>query len=154
MHLSNKILMSGIAAAVLAGPAFAEDRSTGKQKEQYIYQQSQEQGLGADQGAIGATKPSSGPGVQGAPDTRTGPATHAPAGGSAAGPGPGHDGSSSSGASSGEAGVGNPGVLNKGESSTQPSQDSSGVQGFPDTRTGPATRSPGDASSGAGSSAQ
>lgn len=152
MHLSKKILMSGIAAAVLASPAFAEDRSTGKQKEQYIYQQSQEQGLGADQGAIGATKPSSGPGVQGPPDTRTGPATHAP-GGSAAGPG--HDaGSASSGASSGEAGVGNPGVLNKGESSTQPSQDSGGVQGFPDTRTGPATRAPGDASSGADSSAE
>jgi type II secretory pathway pseudopilin PulG len=139
MYLS-KILMSGIAAAVLASPAFAEDRSTEKQKEQYLYQQSQEQGLGAEQGAIGQTKPNSGPGVQGAPDTRTGPATHEPGG-------------ASSGASSGEAGMGNPGVLNKGDG-TQPSQDSSGVQGFPDTRTGPSTRAPEDGSQGAGSSAQ
>lgn len=139
MFLSKKVLMSGIAVAALATPALAEDRSTGKQKEQYIYQQSQEQGLGAEKGAIGATKPNSGPGVQGAPDTRTGPATHAP-GGSAAGP---DAGASSSGASSGEAGMGN--------NATQPSQDSSGVQGFPDTRTGPATRSPEDASKGAGS---
>lgn len=155
MHLSKKILMSGIAAAVLAGPAFAEDRSTGKQKEQYIYQQSQEQGLGAEQGAIGETKPNSGPGVQGPPDTRTGPATHAPggsAGGSAAGPAQ-DGGSASSGASSGEAGVGNPGVLKK-DDGTQPSQDSSGVQGFPDTRTGPATRSPEEAPSGSSGSAQ
>lgn len=150
MHLSTKMLLGGVAAAVLASPALAEDRSTGKQKEQYIYQQSQDKGLGAEQGAIGATKPNSGPGVQGAPDTRTGPATHAP-GGSAAAPGnsPGNDaGGASSGASSGEAGLGNPGVLKKDDGSTQPSQDSSGVQGFPDTRTGPSTRAPGDASSG------
>jgi hypothetical protein len=145
MFLSKKILMSGVAIAALATPALAEDRSTGMQKEQYIYQQNQEKGLGADQGAIGSTKPNSGPGVQGAPDTRTGPATHAP-GGSAAGP---ESGNATSGASSGEAGVGNPGVLKK-EGETQPSQDSSGVQGFPDTRTGPATRSPEDGSQGQG----
>jgi hypothetical protein len=151
MYLS-KILMSGIAAAVLASPAFAEDRSTEKQKEQYLYQQSQEQGLGAEQGAIGQTKPNSGPGVQGPPDTRTGPATHAP-GDSAAGSAGSTDSGASSGASSGEAGMGNPGVLNKGDG-TQPSQDSSGVQGFPDTRTGPATRAPEDGSQGAGGSAQ
>lgn len=139
MYLSKKILMSGIAAAVLATPVLAEDRSTEKQKEQYLYQQSQDNGLGADQGAIGQTKPNSGPGVQGAPDTRTGPATREPG--------------ASSGASSGEAGMGNPGVVNKGDG-TQPSQDSSGVQGFPDTRTGPSTRAPEDGSQGAGSSAQ
>ena len=110
MYLS-KILMSGIAAAVLASPAFAEDRSTEKQKEQYLYQQSQDNGLGAEQGAIGRTKPNSGPGVQGAPDTRTGPSTRAP-GDSAAGS---SDSGASSGASSGETGMGNPGVLNKGD---------------------------------------
>ena len=146
MLLSKKVLLGGIAAAALATPAFAEDRSTEKQKEQYLYQQSQEQGLGTDQGAIGATKPNSGPGVQGPPDTRTGPATHAPgSGGSAAGPAQ-EDGSAASGASSGEAGMGNPGVLNK-QDSTKPSQDSSGVQGFPDTRTGPATKAPDDSGS-------
>ncbi len=144
MFLSKKILTGSLAVAALSAPALAEDRSTGMQKEQYIYQQSQEQGLGADQGAIGATRPNSGPGVQGAPDTRTGPATRAPGGSDA--------GSASAGASSGEAGIGNPGVLNNNRRTTQPSQDSSGVQGFPDTRTGPATRSPGDGSQGAGSS--
>jgi type II secretory pathway pseudopilin PulG len=130
MLLSKKVLLSGLAAAALAAPAFAEDRSTEKQKEQYIYQQSQEQGLGkaTGEGAIGATKPNSGPGVQGPADTRTGPATHAPGGGSAE-----VKPDASSGASSGEAGMGD-------DNATQPSQDSSGVQGFPDTRTGPATK--------------
>jgi len=140
MSVSKQLLIGGIAAAVLAGPAFAEDRSTAKQKEQYLYQQEQDGGLG-DQGAIGATKPNSGPGVQGAPDTRTGPATHAPAGGSAMGPA--QDDNAAAGASSGEAGAGNGGSL---KNETQPSQDSSGVQGFPDTRTGPATKSPDDGS--------
>jgi hypothetical protein len=136
MLLSKKFLMSGLAAAVLVTPALAEDRSTSKQKEQYIYQQSQEHGLGADQGAIGQTKPNSGPGVQGPADTRTGPATRAPGG--------------AEGASSGEAGSGQAGgdaMNNDTAKGTQPSQDSSGVQGFPDTRTGPATRSPSDSSS-------
>jgi len=121
MSFTKGFLLTGIAAVALAAPALAEDRSTGKQKEQYLYQQGQENNLGGanSNNAIGATKPNSGPGVQGAPDTRTGPATK------------GADG-----ASSGEAG----------ESTTQPSQDSSGVQGFPDTRTGPATRKPGDMS--------
>lgn len=138
MSLSKKVLLSGIAAAALATPALAEDRSTAKQKEQYIYQQSQEQGLGAaagDQGAIGETKANSGPGVQGAPDTRTGPSTRAP----------GDAGNASSGASSGEAGMGD-GAMNNNSATTQPSQDSSGVQGFPDTRTGPATKSLDDSS--------
>lgn len=136
MLLSKKVLLSGVAAAVLAMPAFAEDRSTEKQKEQYLYQQNQEQGLGkkAGEGAIGATKPGSGPGVQGAPDTRTGPATRNP--GDAAGTG--SDSGATTGASPGESGMGNDG--------TQPSQDSSGVQGFPDTRTGPSTHAPGEGS--------
>jgi hypothetical protein len=135
MLLSKKVLMSGIAVAALVSPALAEDRATSKQKEQYIYQQSQEQGLGADQGAIGQTKPNSGPGVQGFPDTRTGPSTRAPSG---------------DGASSGEAGSD---AMNKpADNATQPSQDSSGVQGFPDTRTGPATHKSGDASSSSGGS--
>ncbi|MCC7252847.1 hypothetical protein [Hyphomicrobium sp.] len=132
MLLSKKVLLSGIAAAALAAPAFAEDRSTEKQKEQYLYQQGQENNLGGanSNDAIGATKPNSGPGVQGPADTRTGPATKAPGGSAEAG----KDAGAASGASSGEAGMSDDG--------TQPSQDSSGVQGFPDTRTGPATRSP------------
>jgi hypothetical protein len=144
MKLPKSLLMSGAALAVLAAPALAEDRSTEKQKEQYLYQQSQEHGLNADQNAIGATKPNSGPGVQGAPDTRTGPATHTH----------NKDGSASSGASSGESGAGTSGTMNNAEDGTQPSQDSSGVQGFPDTRTGPSTKSPGDASGDASGSAQ
>jgi type II secretory pathway pseudopilin PulG len=142
MKLSKTLLMSGAAIAVLAAPAIAEDRSTMKQKEQYLYQQSQDNGLNADQNAIGATKPGSGPGVQGAPDTRTGPATHSQ----------NKDGSASSGASSGDSGTGT--MNNAGDAATQPSQDSSGVQGFPDTRTGPSTRSPDDASGGASGSGQ
>ncbi|MBN8910881.1 MAG: hypothetical protein J0H65_02260 [Rhizobiales bacterium] len=118
MFLSKKILLSGIAAAALAMPALAEDGSM-------------DRGLN-DQGAIGQTRPNSGPGVQGAPDTRTGPATRAPGG------------DATTGASSGEAGASN------NNRTTQPSQDSSGVQGFPDTRTGPATRSPEDAPAGSG----
>lgn len=152
MSLSKKALLSGAALAVLVSPAFAEDRSTAKQKEQYIYQQGQDQGLGADQGAIGETKANSGPGVQGPADTRTGPSTRAP-GDAAAGAAP-SDGNASSGASSGEAGMGNDGALNQDGNTTQPSQDSSGVQGFPDTRTGPATKSPDDMSKGAEGSAQ
>ncbi len=138
MSISKTILMSGIAAAALAAsPAFAEDRSTEKQKEQYLYQQNQEQGLGnaTGEGAIGNTKANSGPGVQGAPDTRTGPSTRAP-GDAAAGA------DSCAGADSGDASSG----ASSGEAGTQPSQDSSGVQGFPDTRTGPSTRSPDDSS--------
>ncbi len=145
MFLSKKILFGGIAIAALATPALAEDRSTEKQKEQYLYQQSQEHGLNAEQGAIGETRANSGPGVQGAPDTRTGPATRAP-GGSAEAPG---SGDASTGASAGDAGMGNSAVTPNNRR-TQPSQDSSGVQGFPDTRTGPATRSPTDGSQGEG----
>lgn len=133
MFISKKILMGGIAAAVLATPVVAEDRSTEKQKEQYIYQNSDQLGSqAADKGGeIGATKPNSGPGVQGPADTRTGPSTRAPGGAES-----GAD--SSSGASSGEAGM-NDDTKN----TTKPSQDASGVQGFPDTRTGPASKDPG-----------
>jgi hypothetical protein len=64
-------------------------------------------------------KPNSGPGVQGAPDTRTGPATRAPGG------------ASTEGTSSGESGA-----------TTTPSQDSSGVEGMPGNKSGPAEKSP------------
>jgi hypothetical protein len=136
-----KIAISGLAAAAFfATPVLATDSATDKQKQQYLYQQqmqNQKSGVtetGADlpaaksDGAIGATKPNSGPGVQGPSDTRTGPSTRAPADASDA----------SSGASSGDAGM----DKSKDPAATQPSQDSSGVQGFPDTRTGPATKSP------------
>lgn len=62
--------------------------------------------------------PTSGPGVQGHPGTRTGPAAKP-------------SDSASEGAGEGSEGLDQDGT-------TLPSQDSSGVQGFPDTRTGPA----------------
>ncbi|HEX2840131.1 hypothetical protein [Hyphomicrobium sp.] len=68
-------------------------------------------------------KPNSGPGVQGAPDTRTGPATRAPGG------------ASTEGMSTGEGGA-----------TTTPSQDSSGVEGMPGNKSGPATKAPSDGS--------
>jgi hypothetical protein len=67
-------------------------------------------------------KPNSAPGVQGFPDTRTGPATRAPG-----------DGSASEGASTGASGQGQ---------TTQPSQDSSGVEGLPGNKSGPAVKQP------------
>ncbi|WP_333793655.1 hypothetical protein [Hyphomicrobium sp.] len=120
MLLSKSILISGVAAAALALPAFAEEPTAGQTSNQQLSQQNQDQSLdkAGDKGAIGPTKPTSGPGVQGAPDTRTGPATHGP-GGTPVKPDTGSD-----------------------TSTTHPTQDSSGVQGFPDTRTGPSTRSP------------
>lgn len=138
-----KIALTGFAAAaLLTTPVLATDNATDKQKQQYLYEQqmqNQKSGVtesGADlpaaQGAdaIGKTQPNSGPGVQGPADTRTGPSTRAPAAGDA-----------SSGASSGEADSGAATDAAKDPSNaTQPSQDSSGVQGFPDTRTGPATK--------------
>jgi hypothetical protein len=75
--------------------------------------------------------PNSAPGVQGHPDTRTGPATRAPGD------------SSSGGASSGESGV----DLDK--NTTRPSQDSTGVEGMPGNKSGPAQKSP-SGSSGSG----
>lgn len=145
MSLSKTVLLGTVAAFALSAPALAEDRSTEKQKEQYLYQQGQDKNLGgANDHAIGPTQPNSGPGVQGAPDTRTGPATRAPGG--AADANTGAPAGAETGTSSGEAGSGTM------DNSTQPSQDSKGVQGFPDTRTGPSTRAPGDGSGNAGGS--
>ncbi len=79
----------------------------------------------AGEPALGDTEhPTSGPGVKGYPDTRTGPATRAPDGAEGAGEG-----------AAGTDGAG-------GSATTQPSQDATGVQGFPDTRTGPAEHRP------------
>jgi hypothetical protein len=139
--------MTGVAVASLlaAVPALAEETLNDMRKDQLLYQeqlrmdndQQAQPGKGADQHAIGETKANSGPGIQGAPDTRTGPSTKAPgdaadSAGSVSGPG-----SASTGASSGE----------DGSAVTQPSQDSSGVQGFPNTRTGPSTKGELDESS-------
>lgn len=120
MLLSKSVLISGVAAAALALPAFAGEPTAGQKSNQQLSEQNQDQSLdkAGSGGAIGPTKPTSGPGVQGPPDTRTGPATHGP-GGAPVTPDTGDS-----------------------TSTTHPSQDSSGVQGFPDTRTGPATRSP------------
>src|SRR5690606_4189541 len=75
-----------------------------------------------------ADQPSSAPGVQGPPDTRTGPATRSP--GDASGD------SSSSGTSTGESGT------NLKDNTTRPSQDSTGVEGMPGNKSGPAVKSP------------
>ena len=138
-------LMMGVAISSLFAMVPAQAQTlTEKQKEQLLYQESlrmQQDGAAASpdqaspdqKGAIGMTKSNSGPGVQGFPDTRTGPATKSPEGSAEMKPSdPAASDSSSSGASSGESG----------SATTQPSQDSSGVQGFPDTRTGPATKAP------------
>lgn len=66
--------------------------------------------------------PTSGPGVQGYPGTRTGPAAQ-PSGESAS--------EGAEGASEGTSGTDS-------KHNTLPSQDAGGVKGFPDTRTGPA----------------
>jgi hypothetical protein len=71
-------------------------------------------------------KPNSGPGVQGPPDTRTGPATRAP----------------------GDADANEPvgeGDTETDPATTQPSQDSSGVEGMPGNKSGPAVKTPGGA---------
>jgi hypothetical protein len=135
----TKISTSVAIAALLATvPALAQDSWKDKQRDQLLYQeQLKMQDQAGDQGAIGATKPNSGPGVQGAPDTRTGPATKAP-GDSAE---MGSSSSANEGVSSGTSGK------VSGDATTQPSQDSSGVQGFPDTRTGPSTHEPSASSS-------
>ncbi len=127
MAFPKKVLLTGIAAVALASPALAADRMTDSLKQQYLTGEDMKQrgAAAGDQGAIGATKPNSGPGVQGPAGTRTGPAAKAPEG-------------ATSGASSGEAGAAG------GAATTQPSQDSSGVQGFPDTRTGPSTHKSND----------
>jgi len=137
--LSTSVAIAALLATV---PALAQDSWKDKQRDQLLYQEQlkmQEQGQAqpGDQGAIGATKPNSGPGVQGAPDTRTGPATKAP-GDSAE---MGSSSSANEGVSSGTSGKAS------GDATTQPSQDSSGVQGFPDTRTGPSTHEPSASSS-------
>lgn len=125
MSLSRTLLLSSITVVALASPTLAADRMTDSLKQQHLTGEDMKQrGAAGDQGAIGATKPSSGPGVQGPPGTRTGPAAREP------------EGSASSGSSSGDTGTG--------AKTTQPSQDSSGVQGFPDTRTGPSTHRPSD----------
>ncbi len=69
--------------------------------------------------------PTSGPGVQGYPGTRTGPAARPPSGDATEG-----------------AGEGGAGMAKNPGGTTQPSQDATGVQGFPDTRTGPAEHRP------------
>lgn len=63
----------------------------------------------------------SGPGVQGPPDTRTGPSTR-------------ESGDASSGASTGEG------------ATTSPSQDSSGVEGLPGNKSGSSAKEPSDSS--------
>jgi hypothetical protein len=99
MRIQNGKLRAGIAIAALvaAFPAFAQSAS--------------------DPTARG-TAGNSGPGVQGPPDTRTGPSTKG-----------------SEGTSSGDTGT---------ENTTTPSQDSSGVAGAPGGKSGPAAKAPSD----------
>jgi hypothetical protein len=105
MRNSYGKVRAGIAVAALlaAFPAFAQSAN--------------------DPAASGTTDgaANSGPGVQGPPDTRTGPSTKG-----------------SEGTSSGETGS---------EHSTTPSQDSSGVEGLPGNKSGPAVKEPSDSSS-------
>jgi hypothetical protein len=107
MRNLNGKLRAGVAIAALfvAMPAFAQSANDP-----------------AASGTAGNAT-NSGPGVQGPPDTRTGPSTKG-----------------AEGTSSGEMGT---------ENSTQPSQDSSGVKGSPGNKNGPAAKAP---SGGASSS--
>src|SRR5204862_2738458 len=137
--LRTHALLAGVAAIALVTPALAQDAATSPPNSA-ASQHQMVPGAAGNSGAIGATKPNSGPGVQGPPDTRTGPSTRAPgdAGSDAAGASSG----ASSGGASGSGASGSSSSGNASSGTTQPSQDSSGVQGFPDTRTGPATHSP------------
>jgi hypothetical protein len=108
-------ILSGIAVSALlaAAPAFAESASDK---------------LDPKKSAQSAEQPSnSGPGVQGPPDTRTGPSTKGS-----------ESGSASEGAGSGEAGASST------ENTTVPSQDSSGVEGLPGNKSGPSIKEPSD----------
>jgi hypothetical protein len=102
MRNLNGKLRAGVAVATLfaAFPAFAQSANDP-----------------AASGTAGNAT-NSGPGVQGPPDTRTGPSTKG-----------------SEGTSSGEAGT---------ENATTPSQDSSGVKGAPGNKSGPAAKAPSD----------
>lgn len=150
MPFFKKALIAAAGVALLATPVFAQGSTTGSQSP--TNQDATGAGSATPPGAIGPTKPNSGPGVQGPADTRTGPSTHVPGGSTDAGASssgssavaPGNTGSATTGASSGDAGAAGGANL---KNETSPSQDSSGVQGFPDTRTGPSTKSP-DANSG------
>lgn len=127
-RMSSIATAAALAVTMAAIPAFAQGTGTG--------------GGTSKQPSAAADEPGrvqSGPGVQGAPDTRTGPSTRSPGDSQTQGPSSG----ASSGASSGE-GSASPTAPPGQTNATQPSQDSSGVQGPPDTRTGPSTRSPGD----------
>ncbi len=98
-----------IAALLLSVPALAESGKLDQNK------------MAPGETSSGAAN--SGPGIQGPPDTRTGPSTRAP-----------EDGSGS-GASAGEAGSDT-------EHATTPSQDSSGVEGLPGNKSGAAAKEP------------
>lgn len=98
--------LTGVALAALfaSAPALAETSATKKMT-----------------GQPSAEQPAnSGPGVQGPPDTRTGPSTRAP------------EGSANEGASTGDT-----------EHTTTPSQDSSGVEGLPGNKSGRSLKEPG-----------
>lgn len=69
-------------------------------------------------------KPNSGPGVQGPADTRTGPSTRAP----------GDEGTATEPIGEGD--------TETDPATTQPSQDSSGVEGMPGNKSGPAVENP------------
>ena len=88
--------------------------------------------------------PSSGPGVKGPPDTRTGPATRAP------GQSSGSGGQGTASGSSGASGHDPSQPMTSGGSAgvTQPSQDAKGVQGAPGNKNGPAVKAPGQGGSG------
>ena len=82
----------------------------------------------------------SSPGVQGPPDTRTGPSTRTPS-----------NDTGTSGTATGAAGTPKQPMTSGGSAGvTQPSQDASGVQGAPGNKNGPAAKQPGSTAPPAG----
>jgi hypothetical protein len=133
-----------IASLMAIAPAIAQDAWKDKQKEQLLFQEQQRAQGQSSEGPVGQVKPNSGPGVQGPPDTRTGPSTRGAEDNASSGAGTG----AGTGTSTGEAGASASSDAGSTENTTKPSQDSSGVQGFPDTRTGPSTKQVDDQKAG------
>lgn len=114
------------AALLISGPALAQSPSAQPAPRQDKLTQDTTQGTPQGKSNAEDHPVNSAPGVQGPPDTRTGPSTK---------------GTGSAGAASGGAGTGKEPPSSGGSAGvTQPAQDSSGVKGAPGNKNGPAAK--------------